>query len=236
MAVVASCSIISIILMRPNCCSKPRCVAPWCNCLHHTLSHVQKQQHMPTNILAEFLQRCCDKTHEFCPGQPGWASTKRNIHPLTPIMVINHPLSASSIYYNTWHTLGSIYGPDSLFPQSLSKFSLVYLLAWHPPLHTRYISSPNHCLLFAAHAHTIATRFAVVPRLCHLILVSLNPLRGTLSCSLTVHIHLSILISAHWSASSFSFLMVQVSLPCNTLLCTQWLYSLQHDTPLILLL
>ena len=30
------------------------------------------------------------------------------------------------------------------------KFSLVYLLAWHPPLHTPY----NHCLLFAAHAHT----------------------------------------------------------------------------------
>ena len=39
------------------------------------------------------------------------------------------------------------------FPQSLSKFSLVYLLVWHPPLHTPYISSPNHCLLFAAHAH-----------------------------------------------------------------------------------
>ena len=40
-----------------------------------------------------------------------------------------------------------------LFLQSLSKFSLVYLLAWHPPLHTPYISSPNQCLLFAAHAH-----------------------------------------------------------------------------------
>jgi len=30
-----------------------------------------------------------------------------------------------------------------LVPQSLSKFSLVYLLAWHPPLHTPYISSPS---------------------------------------------------------------------------------------------
>jgi len=29
----------------------------------------------------------------FCPGQPGWAGTRRNIHPLTPVMVINHPLS-----------------------------------------------------------------------------------------------------------------------------------------------
>jgi len=42
--------------------------------------------------------------------------------------------------------------------------------AWHPPLHTPYISSPNHYLLFAAHAHTITTCFAVVPRLCHLFL------------------------------------------------------------------
>jgi len=31
---------------------------------------------------------------------PGWASTWRNMHPLTPILIINHPLSASSIYYD----------------------------------------------------------------------------------------------------------------------------------------
>ena len=55
---------------------------------------------------------------------------------------------------------------------TISKFSLVYLLAWHPQLH----SSPNHCLLFTAHAHTIATCFTVVPRLCHLNLVFLSTL------------------------------------------------------------
>ena len=43
---------------------------------------------------------------------------------------------------------------------TVSKFSLV--LVWLPPLHTPYISSPNHCLLFATHAHTIAACFAVV--------------------------------------------------------------------------
>jgi len=74
------------------------------------------------------------------------------------------------------HPPYSIYVPDSLFPQSLSKFSLVYFLAWHPQLHTQYISSPNHCLLFKAHAYTISTCFAVVPRLCHLIPVSLSTL------------------------------------------------------------
>ena len=83
----------------------------------------------------------------FCLGQPRWAGTRRNIHPLTLIVAISHPLSASSIYYDPWHPPCSIYMPDSLFPQSISKFSSVYLFAWHPPLHTPYIYSPNYCLL-----------------------------------------------------------------------------------------
>jgi len=103
--------------------------------------------------------------------------------------------------------------------QSLSKFSLVYILAWHPLLHTPYISSPNHCHIFAAHAHTITTCFAVVLRLRHLILVSLSTLYlELLRCSLMPRIHLTILISA--------FLTGQVSLPCNILLHTQLLYNL----------
>ena len=108
-------------------------------------------------------------------------------------------ISASSIHYDPWHPPYSIDALYSLFPQSLSKFSLVYLLAWHPPLHTPDISSPNHYLLFAAHAHTVATCFAVVLRLCHLILVSLSTLSQLFtwdSYSFTPHIHLTILISA----------------------------------------
>jgi len=105
-------------------------------------------------------------------------------------------LSASSIYHDPWHPPYSIHMLYSLFPQSLSKFSLVYLLAWHPPLHTPDISLPNHYLLFTTHAHTIAACFAVVPKLCHLILVSLSTLLGTLSCNFIPHIHLTILISS----------------------------------------
>jgi len=33
-------------------------------------------------------------------GLPGWAGTKRNIHPLTLILIIRHPLSTFSIYYD----------------------------------------------------------------------------------------------------------------------------------------
>jgi len=100
--------------------------------------------------------------------------------------------------------------------------SLVYLLVWSPPPHIPCISSPNQCLLFAAHAHTIATFFAVVSILYNLFLVSLslNSLLGTLG-TLTLHIHLTILISARWSATSFSFLTGQVSLPCSILLHIQ---------------
>jgi len=76
-----------------------------CNHYLHTHAHAHAHAHTHTHTTILPLYR-------FCPGQPGWAATSRNIHPLTPIVVINRPLSASSIY-----------------SQSLSKFSLVYLLA-----------------------------------------------------------------------------------------------------------
>ena len=104
------------------------------------------------------------------------------------------------IYHDPWHPPFSIYMPDSLFPQSLSKFSLVYLSDRHLPLHTPYISSANHCLLFATHAHTIATYFAVVPRLCHLILVSLS----------TLYLGFYLVASRHTSISPFSSLPTEV--------------------------
>jgi len=108
------------------------------------------------------------------PGEPILLETFTHFH-LAWSSIIPY-LLPPSIFYNPWHPPCSMYVFDSLFPQSLSKFSLLYLLAWHPLLHTPYSSSPNHCLLFTAHAHTIATCFAIVPKLCHLIQVSLSTL------------------------------------------------------------
>ena len=51
---------------------------------------------------------------------------------------------------------------------------LVFLLVLNPQLHTPCISSPNHHLLFAAHAHNITACSAVILKLCHLYLVSLS--------------------------------------------------------------
>jgi len=86
--------------------------------------------------------------------------------------------------------------------------------------------SVNQCLVFAAHAHTIATCFAVVSILYHQFLVFVStPYLEILSFALALHIHLTILISARWSATSFSFMTV---LPCTQpkkILCFTMLFN-----------
>ena len=79
---------------------------------------------------------------------------------------------------------------------------------------------------FAMHAHTMTTCFAVVLRLCHLNLVSLSTLLGTVSYTLVSHIHLTSLTAALLSATSFSFLTGQISVPCNIVHRTHLLFSL----------
>jgi len=103
------------------------------------------------------------------------------------------------------------------FSESLSKFS--YSTSWpgilHFMLHTFFTQSlssfrntcPYHCNLFCCRTGIMSSN----PSL------SLNPLLGILSCSFMPHTHLTVLISACWSASSFSFLTGQVSLPYNIL-------------------
>jgi len=73
-------------------------------------------------------------------------------------------------------TASSIFNPRAL--QSFTTISLQVFFGLPLGLapSTSYISSPNHYLLFATHAHTIATCFAVVLRLCHLNLVCLSTL------------------------------------------------------------
>jgi len=109
------------------------------------------------------------------PGPPGWASTSRNIHPLTPILIIGHPLSTSSIYYDPQYPPCSTYVLDSPFRQPLSRSALVFLLVWDPLLLTLNVSLPNHHLLFTTHAHTIAACSAAIIMLCHLFLISQLP-------------------------------------------------------------
>ena len=158
-----------------------------------------------------------------CLGLLGCASTRSIYSPLSWSSTILYQLPASAMMHSI---LPVHFTCLTLFLHNLSKSSLVCLLVWNPALHTPYIFSPNHWLLFAAHVHTITTCFAVVPGLCHLILVSFSTPNLELSYTLTSHIYLTIFNSACWSATSFSFVTGQVSFPCNIRLCTQLLHSL----------
>jgi len=108
------------------------------------------------------------------------------------------------VLYQKWLYIG--YKPSTsysihFFTQSLSSFRKTW---------------PYHRNLFCCCTKIISS----IPSL------SLNFLLGTLSFTLTLHIHLTILISARWSATSFSFLPGHVSLLCSILLSTQLLYGL----------
>ena len=91
----------------------------------------------------------------FCPGQPGWAGSRRNIHPLTLIVVINHPylLPPSTTIHGILPIQSTYF---TVFFKSLSIFYLVYLLAWHPPFHTPYISLLKTLLSVNLNTHKLA--------------------------------------------------------------------------------
>jgi len=125
----------------------------------------------------------------FCLGQPGWAGTRRNI-------THSHSLWSSIIPICFLHLLrsmaSSLFNPSALQSFStISKFSLVYLLAWHPLLHTQSLSSfrntcPYHRNLFCCSTEIMSSKLSL----------PLNSLLATLSCNFSPHIHLTILISA----------------------------------------
>jgi len=106
-----------------------------------------------------------------CPGLPGEPVPKETF---------THPPSWSSsnlcqLPSTTIHSILPVQIMCSaIFLHNLSLCTLVYLLVWSPLPHTPYISSPNQCLLFVTHAHTIAPCFAVVSRLYYLFLVFLS--------------------------------------------------------------
>ena len=81
-----------------------------------------------------------------------------------------------SFFHLLWSIVSSLFKLRvwQIFLHSLFPRPLVYLLVWSPPPHIPYMSSPNQCLLFTTHAHTIAACFAVVPRLYHLFPVFLS--------------------------------------------------------------
>jgi len=71
-----------------SCSSKSRLVFPSWFYLSGTLSPGHSQTKSTRAV-----KRLCVCVTALCPGLPGWAGTTRNIHPPTPIVIINNPLS-----------------------------------------------------------------------------------------------------------------------------------------------
>jgi len=87
-----------------------------------------------------------------------------------------HQSSLICFLHLLWSTASSLFNLRSWqsFFHNLSP-SFLWSTSWAGTLHF-ILHAFLHLLLFAAHAHTIATCFAVVQWLCHLILVSLSAL------------------------------------------------------------
>jgi len=90
----------------------------WCSCSEGPCAKVGKQSWQQSGCLSHW-QGPSKHTHTepfygslyFIRDNPGEPVPEETL-PLTSIVVINHPLSASSIYFNPWHPPCSIYVPD----------------------------------------------------------------------------------------------------------------------------
>jgi len=80
---------------------------------------------------------------DFVRYNPGEPLPEETFTHSTPIVVINHPLSASSIFYDPRNPPCSIYVPNSLFPQSLTTQHRTVLIIFPHNLLTNIIC----CLL-----------------------------------------------------------------------------------------
>jgi len=97
---------------------------------------------------------------------------KRNIHPLTPVLIIRHPLSASVIYYDLCSICGLTVLFHNLSPGPLWSSSwpgTIYFI-----LHTFLYPVLNSSSFLTTHGHTTLACCAVVP-----VLITLSALSHT---------------------------------------------------------
>jgi len=123
-----------------------------------------------------------------------WVSRYQKKHSslITPIAVINHPLSASFLFnphtrQSFFHNISPCFLWSSGLPLGLEPSTSYSMYFFTQSLSSFCNTCPYHLNLFRRSTEIMSSN----PSL------SLNPLLGILSCSFTPHIHLTILISAH---------------------------------------
>jgi len=208
-AIVGTMTVIEVVVTNLFHCQNVKVV-------HHLSNEwgVTCKYTTPTIVLWPFVR---DYPGEPVPEEtfthpPSWSSS--NLHQLLPSTMI-HSIASSLFKLRAWQFFCTT-SPGPLWSTFWSGAKL--------RAHIPYIYSPNHCLLFVAHAHTC---FAVVPRLYNLFLVFLS----TPYLELSIFYHNIIHPPDHSHLSSLKchlifFLTGQVSLLCNILLRIQLLYGL----------
>jgi len=97
---------------------------------------------LPTTTTTTVLRLC-----GICPGQPGWAGTRRNIHTLTLIVVINHPylLSPSTTIHGILRIQSTCSTVFFRSPSAL-RSSLTQPCTQAQSCAAFYLGFPNSCL------------------------------------------------------------------------------------------
>ena len=90
----------------------------------HSIEHTALPHHTEIGTVSVLVSSRCmhisEHTHTHdrftarCPGLPGWAGTRRNIHPLTPLLLIiflhlPRTIASSLLNPRTWQSLQSIH-------------------------------------------------------------------------------------------------------------------------------
>ena len=156
------------------------------------------------------------------PGRPVPEETLTHSHPTWSSDIVYHLPPFTTIHgilfvhFMCLTILSHNLSPGPLWSSSWSlTLNFILHTFFHPIIIIFLQHMPYQRSLFCCKTNAMSS----IPSLC------LSSLLGSLSFSLMPHIHLTILISARWSATTFSFLTGQLSLPCNMLLCTQLLYN-----------
>jgi len=146
----------------------PPCLTLWIP-VNYTHTHTQSHTHTHNHFMAAWI--LSETTHV--------SRYQKNHSPTYTYR--GHQSSLICFIHLLWSMTFSPFNPrtwQSFFPQSLSTFSLVYLLAWHLPLHIPCISSPNHCQKKLCGIFLCISKHSVQSTVNHLI-KSLGNIQGT---------------------------------------------------------
>ena len=134
----------------------------------------------------------------FCPGQPRWAGTRLTHSHLSWLPIVPYLLPPSIMIHGI---LSVQFTCLTVFFHNLTP-SFLWSTSWSGTLHFIFHTFLHPIIIFFSQHMPVPSQ----PVLLYYRDYVINPSLEILSCSIMPHIHLTILASARWSATSYSFL------------------------------